>query len=105
MKTRESQGFFCVVYLILKTEDRIGKNGEVRTVITEGKTVFYHKYWKPSKLWDYLKGIGHNIKWLKVFIDKNDYHSNPKANNYYAIFDDSNPVQHFTFKPFTKKCQ
>ena len=103
MEKQKSKGFFCVAYFILKTEERKNSKGEVKTVIVEGKTVYYHKYWNPSKLWHYLRQVGHNVKWLKIYIDKSDYFSNTKGNNYFAIFDENNPVQDFTYSRFAKK--
>lgn len=84
MKKRESEGFFCVVYF---TDTK--------------KTCFYHKSWKPEKLAKKLQ----NWKWIKVFIDKQTYYSNPKTTDYYAIFDDENPITSFSFQPFSKKSQ
>lgn len=82
MKTKESEGFFCVVYFS-----------------DTKKTVWYRKTWQPSKLAKTLN----NWLWIKVYINKDDYFLNPKANNYLAIFDKNNPIQEFTFKPYMKK--
>lgn len=81
MKTRESKGFFCVVYF---TDTK--------------KTCFYHKVYTPSD----LAGKLQNWKWIKIYIHKEDYFSDPKAENYYKIFDDKNPVIVFNYKPFSK---
>lgn len=81
MKTKESQGFFCVVYF-LDTK----------------KTAYYHKVWQPSKLAGFLQ----NWKWIKVFVDKQEYYSNTKTENYHTIFDEHNPVTDFNFKPYQK---
>lgn len=78
----ESKGFFCVVYF-LDTK----------------KTCYYHKVHSPYKLAFTLK----NWKWIKIFLRKEDYHSNPKANNYFAIFDENNPVSVFNFKTSLKR--
>ena len=83
MKTKESQGFFCVIYFI-----------------DTKKTAYFHKVWNPSKLATYY---ANKWLWIKIYKDKNDYHSNTTANNYYAIFDETNAVSNFTFHPFTKK--
>lgn len=83
MKTKESQGFFCVVYF---TDTK--------------KTGYFHKVWKPSKLASYY---ANKWLWIKIYKDKDDYYSNPKANNYYAIFDKENAVYEFSFHPFQKK--
>lgn len=85
MKKTESKGFFCVVYLS-----------------EEKKTTWYNKVWMPSKLADYLNKEDKKWLWIKIFIDKQDYFSDTKANNYHAIFDKDNPVQQFTFQPFSK---
>lgn len=82
MKVAESKGFFCVVYFS-----------------DTKKTCFYHKVWKPKSL---VLKID-NWLWVKIFIHKDDYFSNPKANNYYKIFDQHNLVEDFTFQPFSKK--
>lgn len=84
MKTRESQGFFCVVY------DTVAK-----------KTVWYNKTWNPSKLADYLSNKGKEWLWIKSYIKKQDYFSNPDS--YYAIFDKDNPITNFNYKPFQNK--
>lgn len=81
MKTRESEGFFCVVYF---TDTK--------------KTAWYNKTWQPSKL---AKSLN-NWLWIKIYINKQDYFSNTKGTNYHAIFDKDNPIQEFTFKPFSK---
>lgn len=81
MKTRESKGFFCVVYFS-----------------DTKKTAYYHRVYAPSKLAKYLQ----NWKWIKSYVDKQDYYSDPKANNYYSIFDDENPITEFNYKPFSK---
>lgn len=81
MKTRESKGFFCVVYF---TDTK--------------KTAYYHKVYTPSKLAKTLN----NWKWIKVFIDKNDYFSDTKTTNYHSIFDEDNPITEFNFKPFSR---
>lgn len=81
MKTTESKGFFCVVYF---TDTK--------------KTCFYHKVDKPFKLAKTLQ----NWKWIKSYINKQDYYGDPKANNYYAIFDDENPITEFNFKQVSK---
>lgn len=83
MKTVESQGFFCVVYFS-----------------DTKKTAYYHKVWNPSKLANYLSN---KWKWIKIYKDKEDYYTNPKANNYYAIFNEENTVHEFSFHPFVKK--
>lgn len=82
MKVAESKGFFCVVYFS-----------------DTKKTCFYHKVWKPKNL---VLKID-NWLWVKIFIHKDDYFSNPKSNNYYKIFDQHNLVEDFTFQPFSKK--
>lgn len=82
MKTRDSQGFFCVVYF---TDTK--------------KTCYYRKVWNPSKLAMHLQ----NWKWIKIFIDKETYYTNTKTTDYFAIFDEQNPVADFNFKPFQKK--
>jgi len=84
MKTRESQVFFCVVY------DTAAK-----------KTIWYNKIWKPSDLAKYLNGKGKGWQWVRSYIRKQDYLSNP--DNYYAIFDKDNPVTEFTYKSFQNK--
>ncbi|RNA63930.1 hypothetical protein D1631_00015 [Chryseobacterium nematophagum] len=86
MKTKESEGFFCVVYL-----------KEIK------KTVFYHKTWNPSKLASYLKNNDKEWLWIKVYIKKEDYYSNPTGNNYHTLFDNNNPPTDFNFRPFSKK--
>lgn len=85
MKTRESEGFFCVAYL---------KEAQ--------KTVFYNKTWNPSKLANYLSNNGKEWLWIKIYIRKDDYFSDTKGNNYHAIFDKDNLVTNFTYKPFSK---
>ncbi len=82
MKTTESKGFFCVVYFY-----------------DTKRTCFYHKVWKPKNLASHLE----NWLWIKCFIHKEDYFGNTKANNYYKIFDKNNPVENFTFQPFSRK--
>jgi len=84
MKTRESQGFFCVVY---NTADK--------------KTIWYNKTWNPSKLANYLMDKGKKWLWIKIYIKKQDYLSNP--NSYHSIFDKNNPVIDFNYKPFQRK--
>lgn len=86
MKKNEKEGFFCVVYFT-----------------AEKKTTYYRKTWNPAKLANYLTLQGKNWKWIKIYIDKQEYHSNTEANNYYKIFDETNPVYSFTFAPFRKK--
>ena len=81
MKTTESSGFFCVVYF---TDTK--------------KTAYYHKVWQPSKLAKTLQ----NWKWIKSFVNKQDYYSDTKTTNYHAIFDDQNIITEFTLKPFLK---
>lgn len=85
MKKTESKGFFCVAYLT-----------------NEKKTIWYNKVWKPSKMADYLDKENKPWLWIKIFLHKNDYFSNPKANNYHSIFDKEHPVQDFTFQQFAK---
>lgn len=85
MKKKESEGFFCVFYLK-----------------EEKKTMWYSKVWKPSTVAEYLDKQNKPWLWIKSYIHKNDYYSNPKGNNYYAIFDKDHPVRDFTFQPFTK---
>lgn len=82
MKSTESKGFFCVVYF---TDTK--------------RTCYYHKVWKPKKLAETLN----NWLWIKCYIDKQDYYTNPKSNSYYKIFDKENGVVDFTFQPFSKK--
>ena len=82
MKKQQTSGFFCVVYFS-----------------DTKKTGWYNKSWNPADLARKLN----NWLWIKIYIDKQDYHSNPKANNYYKIFDKDNPIEEFTFKPFIKK--
>jgi hypothetical protein len=86
MKKKESEGFFCVVYFTL-----------------DKKTTFYNKTWNPSKLADYLSRNGKTWLWIKIYIRKQDYLSNPQLDGYYKIFDKDNIVSNFTFKQFTKK--
>lgn len=83
MKTTESTGFFCVVY------DMATK-----------KTVWYNKTWEPAKLANYLTSKGKEWLWIKSYISKQDYFSNPAS--YHAIFDKDNPVTSFNYKPFSK---
>lgn len=85
MGLQKNEGFFCVVYL---------KN--------EKKTVWYKKYWRPSKLANYLTDNGKPWLWVKIYINKDDYFNNTKGTNYHAIFDADNPVTDFTFQPFRK---
>ena len=82
MKTKESKGFFCVVYF---TDTK--------------RTCYYHKVWNPKKL---ALSIN-NWLWIKSYVSSQDYYSNPKGNNYYAIFDAQNAIRDFTFQKFTKK--
>lgn len=82
MKTNESKGFFCVVYFS-----------------DTKKTCYYHKVWNPSNLAAKLS----NWVWIKSYIDKQDYYSDPKLDNYYKIFDKNNSIESFTFQPFLKK--
>lgn len=81
MAKTESKGFFCVVYF---TDTK--------------KTCYYHKVYTPSKLANTLQ----NWKWIKIFVDKQDYYADTKANNYFTIFDESNPITEFNFKRFAK---
>ena len=81
MPKTESKGFFCVVYF---TDTK--------------KTCYYHKVYAPYKLASALQ----NWKWIKIYLKKDDYYSDPKANNYLSIFDDNNPVAEFNFKRFHK---
>ena len=67
----KEKGFFCVVYFILKTEDRKDKEGNVRTVITEGRTAYYHSQWNPSKL---ANALTQPFLWMKIYLQKEDYH-------------------------------
>ncbi|MDR4895121.1 MULTISPECIES: hypothetical protein [unclassified Chryseobacterium] len=83
MKTTESKGFFCVVY------DKEAK-----------KTVWYNKVWEPAKLASYLSGKNKDWLWIKIYIKKQDYFSNPDS--YHQIFDKDNPVIKFNYKPFSK---
>lgn len=85
MEIKKNEGFFCVVYLK-----------------EEKKTVWYNKYWKPSKLASYLTANGKPWLWIKVYISKDIYFADTKANSYYAIFDKDNPVTDFTFTSFRK---
>lgn len=82
MKTTESKGFFCVVYFS-----------------DTKKTCYYHKVWKPKNLAHKLE----NWLWIKCFVDKNDYYSNRKAENYFKILRNNSLIEDFTFQPFTKK--
>ena len=84
MKTINSQGFFCVVY-----------------DITTRKTVWYDKIWNPSNLAKYLNGKGEEWLWIRSYINKEDYFSNP--DNFYTIFDKDNPITDFNYKPFKIK--
>ncbi|PTT36913.1 hypothetical protein DBR28_10445, partial [Chryseobacterium sp. HMWF028] len=61
----------------------------------------YNKVWNPSKLADNLTGKNKEWLWIKSYIKKQDYQSNPE--NYYAIFDKENPVRVFNYKPFQNK--
>lgn len=81
MKTRESKGFFCVVYF---------KDTK--------KTCFYHKVWKPRNLANALN----NWLWIKCYVHKDNYFESPKMNNYFRIFDKNHPVEDFTFQQFNK---
>ncbi len=82
MKSNESKGFFCVVYFM-----------------DTKKTCYYHKVWKPKNLAEKLD----NWLWIKCYIDKNDYYSNRKSENYHKILKNDVLVEDFTFQPFTKK--
>lgn len=79
MNAPKKSGFFCVVYFS-----------------DTKKTAYYHKVDTPSDLANKLT----NWKWVKIFIDKSIYFNNTKTLEYIAIFDDKNPVTHFTFKNF-----
>jgi len=96
MKTRESEGFFCVVYFVLEEEQRKDKNGNLRKVITKGKTGYYHKVYTPKKLANYLK----NWHWIKGYINKQDYFANPE--NYHFIFNADNPPTDFNYRTFSR---
>lgn len=99
----KNQGFFCVVYFILESEQRTDRKGNMKRVITKGSTVYYRKVWNPSKLANYFYSQKKEWLWIKIYTDKQDYFSCPKANNYYAIFDENNPVRSFNFSPFKKQ--
>ena len=58
-----------------------------------------HLFYSINKV---INRIGGVTKLDKIYISKDDYFSNPKANNYYAIFDQNNHITEFTFQPFTK---
>ena len=94
----KEKGFFCVVYFILKTEDRKDKEGNVRTVITEGRTAYYHSQWNPSKL---ANALTQPILWMKIYLQKQDYKNN--KDNFYKIFDKNNSVHEFTYAQFYGK--
>lgn len=81
MAKSESKGFFCVVYFS-----------------DTKKTCYYHKVYAPYKLAATLQ----NWKWIKVFIDKQDYYADRKTKNYFCIFDEDSPVTVFNFKRFAK---
>lgn len=82
MKTKESEGFFCVVYF---TDTK--------------KTAYYHKVYTPSK----LAGTLQNWLWVKIFINKEVYYANTKTTDYHCIFDKNNPIREFSYRPFLKK--
>lgn len=98
MKSEKVRGFFCVVYFIKKTEQRKDKEGNERTVITEGKTAFYHSQWNPSKLANSLK---EPYLWIKIYCQKSDYENN--KDSFYKIFDKDNAVTNFTYSQFFGK--
>ena len=82
MKKQQTSGFFCVVYF----DDT-------------KKTCYYRKVYTPSKLARTLK----NWKWIKIFINKEDYFNDTKTTNYHAIFDDENQITEFNYRHFNKK--
>jgi len=49
-----------------------------------------------------LLNNGKEWLWMEVYVNKQDYYSNPQENNYHAIFDIKNPITDFNFKPFVK---
>lgn len=70
----KKSGFFCVVYFK-----------------EEGKTVYFHKVWNPSKLASYYDK---KWLWIKIFLHKEDYFSKQIP---YKIFDKNNAVTNFNF--------